>query len=139
MGEPLAGRLSPPDGTDFVGVIAGAPETNVLLASDAGYGFIGPIGELYSKNKAGKAVLSVRGVARATVPDVVGERDTDEIACVTNEDYLLVFPARQLPELARGKGLKMMQIPAAKLENREEFMSRPRGRTASPVLSVPRA
>ena len=124
MGEPLAGRLSPPDGTDFVGVIAGAPETNVLLASDAGYGFIGPIGELYSKNKAGKAVLSVRGVARATVPDVVGERDTDEIACVTNEDYLLVFPARQLPELARGKGLKMMQIPAAKLKNREEFMLR---------------
>jgi len=122
MGEPLGGRLSPPDGTDFVGAIAGTPDNQVLLASDSGYGFIGSVGELYSKNKAGKAVLSVRGVARATVPDAVVDRDTDEIACVTNAGYLLVFPAAELPELARGKGLKMMQIPAAKLKNREEYM-----------------
>ena len=122
MGEPLAGRLAPPDGIDFVGVVAGSAESWVLLASDAGYGFIAPVGELYSKNKAGKAVLSVRGASRAVVPWVINERDSDEIACVTNAGYLLVFPATELPELARGKGLKMMQIPATKLKNREEFM-----------------
>lgn len=122
MGEPLAGRLSPPDGTDFVGVISGDPEAGVLLASDSGYGFIAPVGELYSKNKAGKAVLSVRGVARAIVPVEIEDQDQDEIACLTNEGYLLIFAASELPVLARGKGLKMMQVPPAKLKNRGEFM-----------------
>ena len=122
MGEPLAGRLSPPDGTDFVGAISGDPEAGVLLASDSGYGFIAPVGDLYSKNKAGKAVLSVRGVARAIVPVEIDDQDEDEIACLTNEGYLLIFAADELPVLARGKGLKMMQIPAAKLRSREEFM-----------------
>jgi topoisomerase-4 subunit A len=122
MGEPLAGRLSPPDGTDFVGVIVGEADQQVLLASDSGYGFIGPVGEWYSKNKAGKAVLSVRGNARAIVPAPVYDREHDEIACLSNEGYLLIFAARELPELARGKGLKMMQIPPAKLQNRAEYM-----------------
>lgn len=122
MGEPLAVRLSPPDGTDFVGVISGDPEAGVLLASDSGYGFIAPVGDLYSKNKAGKAVLSVRGVARAIVPVEIDDPDEDEIACLTNEGYLLIFAAAELPILARGKGLKMMQVPPAKLKNREEFM-----------------
>lgn len=122
MGEPLGGRLSPPDGTSFVGVIGGTAEDRVLLASDSGYGFIAPIGELYSKNKAGKAVLSVRGVAQAATPAALNDHDSDEIACVTNEGYLLIFPASELPELARGKGLKMMQIPAARLKKREEFL-----------------
>ena len=122
MGEPLAGRLSPPDGTDFVGVITGDPEAGVLLASDSGYGFIAPVGELYSKNKAGKAVLSVRGVARAIVPVEIADQDRDEIACLTNDGYLLIFAAAELPVLARGKGLKMMQVPPAKLKNRDEYM-----------------
>ena len=122
MGEPLGGRLSPPDGTDFVGVTAGDAVSKVLLASDAGYGFIAPVGELYSKNKAGKAVLSVRGVARAIAPQVIQDAESDDIACVTNDGYLLIFSASELPVLARGKGLKMMQIPAAKLKKRAEFM-----------------
>lgn len=122
MGEPLGGRLAPPDGTDFVGVTAADGENSVLLASDSGYGFIAPVNELFSKNKAGKAVLSVRGVARAIPQQPIVDRETDDIACVTNEGYLLIFAASELPELARGKGLKMMQIPAAKLKKREEFM-----------------
>ncbi|MFT4581074.1 MAG: topoisomerase-4 subunit A [Gammaproteobacteria bacterium] len=122
MGEPLGGRLTPPNGTEFVGVVAGDADTKILIASDAGYGFIAPLGELYSKNKAGKALLSVRGAARAIAPVIVIERESDEIACLTNEGYLLIFRATELPELARGKGLKMMQIPAAKLKSRDEYM-----------------
>lgn len=122
MGEPLGGRLTTPDGMNFVGVIAGDADNQVLLASDSGYGFVAPVSDLYSKNKAGKAVLSVRGVARAIRPAMVSARDSDEIACVTNKGYLLIFAATELPELARGKGLKMMQIPAAKLKKREEYM-----------------
>ncbi len=122
MGEPLGGRLSSPDGTSFVGVVGGGANDQVLLASDSGYGFIASVGDLYSKNKAGKAVLSVRGVAQAVVPAVINDIETDEIACITNAGYLLIFAAGELPKLARGKGLKMMQIPAVKLDQRDEFM-----------------
>lgn len=122
MGEPLAGRLTPPDGTNFIGVIVGSADDHVLLASDSGYGFIALIGDLYAKNKAGKAVLSVRGPSRAIVPGAVTNRDKDAIACVTSDGYLLIFAASELPAMARGKGLKMIQIPAAKLKKREEFV-----------------
>ena len=64
----------------------------------------------------------MRGVARAIAPQAIHDPNTDDIACVTNEGYLLIFSASELPELARGKGLKMMQIPAAKLKKRDEFM-----------------
>ena len=122
MGEPLAGRLSPPDGTNFVGVMAGSEDDRVVIAAESGYGFIARVGELYSKNKAGKAVLSARGNINAIAPAVIDDPAKDLIACVTSAGYLLVFKAKDLPELARGKGLKMQQIPAAKLKNKEEFM-----------------
>ncbi|TDJ61908.1 MAG: DNA topoisomerase IV subunit A, partial [Proteobacteria bacterium] len=122
MGEPLAGRLTPVDGINFVGVISGGVEDMVLLAADSGYGFIAALGDLYSKNKSGKAVLSVRGDARAITPASINDRTKDLIACVTNEGYLLIFAAAELPKLARGKGLKMMQIPPAKRQKREEFI-----------------
>jgi topoisomerase-4 subunit A len=53
---------------------------------------------------------------------VIQDAESDDIACVTNDGYLLIFSASELPVLARGKGLKMMQIPAAKLKKRAEFM-----------------
>ena len=103
--------------------MAGDTDDLVVLAAESGYGFIARMGELYSKNKAGKAVLSARGNINAIAPCPIDNPDKDLIACVTTAGYLLVFKAKELPELARGKGLKMMQIPAAKLKNKEEHMS----------------
>ena len=123
QGEPLGGRLVTPDGTQFVGVVAGGDDDLVLLASDAGYGFVARIGDLCAKSKSGKAVLSVRGETKALPPTPLVSLENDEIACVTNGGYLSIFVAGELPLLARGKGLKMQQIPAQKLKTRAEIMA----------------
>lgn len=122
MGEPLAGRLTPADGVAFVGTVIGAPDQHVVLASDTGYGFLVKMEDLYSKNKAGKAVLSVPAGASALNPALITDIAEDELACVTTAGQLLVFKASELPVLARGKGLKLIQIPAAKLKTHEEVV-----------------
>ncbi len=122
MGEPLAGRLTPPDGVPFVGVMLGNPDQPVVVASDAGYGFLTTLEALYVRHKSGKAVLSVPAGARALPPAALGNAADHEIACATNAGHLLVFKASDLPQLARGKGLKLLSVPAAKARNREEFV-----------------
>jgi topoisomerase-4 subunit A len=122
MGEPLAGRLTPPDGVSFVGVLIGPPEQHVVLASDAGYGFVTTLDGLQSKNKAGKSVLAVSEGAKALNGALAADPQTDEIAAVTSQGHLLVFPASELPVMPRGKGLKLIQIPAAKHKSGEEIV-----------------
>ena len=122
LGEPLAGRLNPPDGATFCGVLLGAPDDIHLLASDAGYGFIVTLGELYAKNKAGKVVLTLPPGARVLPPQPVADVAKDSVASVTNTGRLLVHPVAELPRLPRGKGLKMIHVPSAKLREREEFV-----------------
>ncbi len=122
QGEPLTGRLSPPDGAHFVGVMAGDAEQRYLLATDAGYGFIARLGDLYARNKGGKVVLSVPKGARVLKPVPVRDPDSDRIAALSNTGRLLAFPAVELPALAKGKGNKIMAVPAAKVAAREEYI-----------------
>ena len=123
QGEPLTGRLSPPPGAVFVGVIIGNGEDLYLLSSDAGYGFIIKLEDLIAKNKNGKSVLAVPKGARVLPPAPVKDLGSDVVAVVSNLGRLLVFPAAELPRLAKGKGNKIMAIPGAKLAAREEFVS----------------
>jgi topoisomerase-4 subunit A len=111
----LSSSFTPPAGAAFVGVALGAEEDWVLLGSSAGYGFVARLGELFAKNKAGKAVLSV-GSARALPPVPIGDLETDLLAAVTDAGRLLVFPVSELPQLARGKGVKILNIPRGKAE-----------------------
>jgi topoisomerase IV subunit A len=124
QGEPLTGRLNPPQGATFVGMLAGAPDARAVLASSAGYGFVTRLADLVAKNRAGKAVLSVPSGARAVAPAFVGSGDADGlmIAAVTTQGHLLVFPLAELPELARGKGNKVINVPSAALRSGEEEM-----------------
>ncbi|MSR16131.1 MAG: DNA topoisomerase IV subunit A [Gammaproteobacteria bacterium] len=122
MGEPLAGRLSPPDGVPFVAVTLASNEQRVVIASDAGYGFVTSIETLIVKNKAGKAVLSVPQDALALPPVQSTDPATDELACVTTAGHLLVFKLNELPLLARGKGLKLINIPSSKAKSRDEVV-----------------
>ena len=120
MGEPLTSKLKPEPGSGFVGVFMG-DETRVLLASDAGYGFVTTLVHLACKQRNGKACLKVPEGARVLRPCVIMDKDTDRVAVATNVGRLLVFPASDLPELPKGKGNKMIQIPASKLKAREEY------------------
>lgn len=122
QGEPVSGRVNTPPGAEIRGLLINEPDQQYLLASDAGYGFIGRFDDLVSKNKAGKAVLSLPKNAQVLVPALVRQRESDYLAAVTNEGRLLVFPVRDLPELAKGKGNKIINIPAARAAEHEEYM-----------------
>ncbi len=121
QGEPLSGRLDPPDGAKFAGVAIGEPAEKWLLATDAGYGFIARLEDLHTRQRAGKAVLNLTAGAKVLCPvPLVG--DDAVIAVVNDEGRLLVFPASELPEMARGKGNKLFGIPTKKAEAREELL-----------------
>lgn len=123
QGEPLSGHINPPSGATFEGALMGNDEQRVLIASDAGYGFVAKLGDLISKNKAGKALLSLPENARVLPPQLLlGEPEQTLLATVSNDGRLLVFPVTELPELARGKGNKIMNIPSARAKAREEFV-----------------
>ena len=128
-GEPLSGRLDPPDGAKFAGVMIGEPEDLWLLASDAGYGFTARLKDLITDRRAGKTVLSVPENAHVLAPAPVLSADS-LVAVISSEGKLLVFPVGEIPEMPRGKGNKLYDIPGKKARARTELMTRGRGRTA---------
>jgi topoisomerase-4 subunit A len=121
-GEPLSGRLDPPDGARFAGVMIGEPEDLWLLASDAGYGFTARLKDLLSDRRAGKTVLSVPENAQVLAPAPVPSADS-RVAVVSSEGKLLVFPVSEVPEMPRGKGNKLYDIPGKKARARSELMT----------------
>jgi topoisomerase-4 subunit A len=123
QGEPLTGRMNPPPGANFAAVILGEENQKILLASHNGYGFMTSLSELYCKNKNGKAVLKLAENASVLNPGIVNHPVSDLAAVVTNTGQLLIFPVKDLPELPRGKGNKMINIPASKFKKGEEYVA----------------
>ncbi|MFL0803543.1 MAG: DNA topoisomerase IV subunit A [Agarilytica sp.] len=121
QGEPVTGKLNPPSGATFEGLLMGDDTQRVLLASDAGYGFVAKLSDLSSKNKAGKTALNLPKGGRVLNPVLIHD-DQKWLAAVSNEGRMLVFPISELPELARGKGNKIINIPSARVLSREEFV-----------------
>ena len=122
QGEPLAGRINPPDGATFEGVMIGSADQLYVIATDAGYGFVVRLEDLWSRNRAGKACVSLTGGAKLLVPRPVSDPDVEQLAAVSSSGKLLVHPIAELPRLARGKGVKIIQIPKAKAQAREDFV-----------------
>lgn len=123
QGEPLTGRLTPPPGVSFECVLLPDDEALYVIASDAGYGFVVKGEDLQAKNKAGKALLSLPAGARVAAPRPLANRDQDWLAAVTTEGRLLVFPVRDLPQLGKGKGNKIIGIPGDRVASREEYLT----------------
>ena len=122
QGEPLTGRINPPSGANFVGALMGEDNVLYLLATDAGYGFVTQLGDMQSRNRAGKVVLTLPEGAQVLPPVRVAAQDTDWLVAVSNEGRMLVFPVTEVPQLSRGKGNKLIGIPAQALQSRSEFM-----------------
>lgn len=120
QGDPLSGLFKPPDGSEFCGAMIGDTGDKWLLASDAGYGFIATLGDLVSRNKAGKAILRVPAGGRAIVPSPVPGDSECLIAAVSSIGRLLCFEMDDLPSLAKGKGNKLINIPSRKYKEGEE-------------------
>lgn len=122
QGEPLTGKLNPPSGASFVSVVMGDEADKYLLASDAGYGFVTTFAEMVTKNKAGKGLLKLPTKAKPLQVSRVDDIEQQWVAAVSNEGRLLIFPLSDLPEMPRGKGNKIIGIPAARASEREELM-----------------
>jgi topoisomerase-4 subunit A len=122
QGEPLTGRLNPPPGAVFKTVLTGADEDWYLLATDSGYGFLTQLKELYSKNRTGKAVLTVPEHSQVLTPVRVASPEADAVAVITAQGRLLVFPAGEIPVLNKGKGNKLIQILPEELASRQDYV-----------------
>ncbi len=114
-GEPLTGRFSPAAGASFQAAASGDNDARFVLASSHGYGFVTRFENLTGRNKAGKAMLNLTPNAKVLQPAAVANLDADRIVAVTSAGHLLAIPASELPELDKGKGNKLIDIPKSRL------------------------
>ncbi|MGC0882222.1 DNA topoisomerase IV subunit A [Pantoea vagans] len=112
QGEPLTGKLTPPPGAVVEQVLMEPDEQRLLMASDAGYGFICTFSDLVSRNRAGKALLTLPENARVMTPMAVHHED-DMLLAITQAGRMLMFPVGELPQMSKGKGNKIISIPSA--------------------------
>lgn len=122
QGEPLTGRFNIVAGESVDHVIMGKEQQYYLLASDAGYGFVCQFKDLVSRNKNGKAILTLPTGAKVVNPVRVDEPNNEQVIAVSNEGRMLVFPVADLPQLGKGKGNKIISIPALRAQTREEYV-----------------
>ncbi|MGR5095781.1 DNA topoisomerase IV subunit A [Vibrio maritimus] len=123
QGEPITGRLNISAGSSIRQVVMGEESQLWLIGSDAGYGFVCKGSDLLSKNRSGKALVTLPQAAEVMTPAMVGDLESDEILAITNQGRMLLFPIKDLPQLGKGKGNKIINIPSAKAKAREEFVS----------------
>jgi topoisomerase-4 subunit A len=122
LGEPLTSRFTLQAGERFLWTLCGAPEQKIVLASSFGYGFVTELGSLHGRMKAGKAVLSVPKGSEPVMPALISAGSGQTIVCATSSGYLLAFPLDDVPELVKGKGNKLINIPPKRLKVGDEFM-----------------
>jgi len=121
LGEPLGGRLNAPPGATFCGVMTGSNEQLFLLATTHGYGFVGKMEDFITKNKKGKGIVKVPLGAKMLPPVPVSDMETDWVAMTSSDGHLLFHHISELPQMPKGKGIKIINITSAKLKTGEEF------------------
>ncbi|MEG9475725.1 DNA topoisomerase IV subunit A [Mannheimia indoligenes] len=124
QGEPLTGKITLPEGATIQQVLMANSDTKVLMASDSGYGFICTFEDLVSRNKAGKAVISLTENAKVLPPQLLENDENLSLVAMSNVGRMLVFPVSELPELSKGKGNKIINISAAAAKSGDEYLAR---------------
>ncbi len=124
-GEPLTSRLSPEAGATFSGIVAAMPEQQILLMANSGYGFLVPFAELLVKNRKGKQIVNL-GVDAVLLPPLLvpeNAKISELSLLVASSDYrLLIIPASEIPEMAKGKGKKLFGISTQAFVNKESIV-----------------
>jgi topoisomerase-4 subunit A len=122
QGEPLSGRFQCPADARFVAVLAGELDKPLLLSNTAGYGFVTTLDNLLAKNKAGKALFNLPEGAEILPVLWLDNPDTDSLAATAGDGRLLVFPASEMPNLNKGKGVRLINIPQARFAAQQEWL-----------------
>ncbi|MFK7753543.1 MAG: DNA topoisomerase IV subunit A [Sedimentitalea sp.] len=119
MGEPLRLIVDLPNEAEIVDLFIHAPGRKLLVASSAGDGFVVPEDDVIAQTRSGKQVLNVRGDVRARVcKPVTG----DAVAVVGENRKVLVFGLNELPEMARGKGVRLQRYKDGGLSDAATFV-----------------
>ncbi|WP_272670725.1 DNA topoisomerase IV subunit A [Providencia sp. PROV147] len=123
QGEPLTGKLSLPPGATIEHVLMAPEEQKYLMASDAGYGFICTFNDLVTKNKAGKALISLPDNAKVLAPIELHNEQEDLLLAITKAGRMLIFPVSDLPQLSKGKGNKIINIAGAQAASGDDLLT----------------
>ncbi|AFU18977.1 DNA topoisomerase IV subunit A [Actinobacillus suis] len=124
QGEPLTGKITLPEGATVQQVLMANSDTKVLMASDSGYGFICSFEDLVSRNKAGKAVISLTENAKVLPPQLIDNEAELSLVAMSSVGRMLVFPITELPQLSKGKGNKIINISAQAAKEGNELLAR---------------
>ncbi|PKE29283.1 DNA topoisomerase IV subunit A [Rahnella sp. AA] len=122
QGEPLTGKLTPPPGATIEHVLMASDDQKLLMASDAGYGFVCTFNDLVARNRAGKAMITLPDNAKA-LPPMELNGDDDMLLSITAAGRMLLFPVADLPQLSKGKGNKIVSIPSAQAASGEDKLA----------------
>ncbi|WP_438273490.1 DNA topoisomerase IV subunit A [Thioclava arctica] len=118
MGEPVRLIVDLPNEAEVTHLLLPKPGEKYLLASSDGDGFICPGEELIAQTRSGKQVLNMRGTAKTMV---CAKTSGDHVACVGQNRKLLVFALDELPEMARGKGVRLQKYKDGGLSDATTF------------------
>ncbi|MBG5894335.1 MULTISPECIES: DNA topoisomerase IV subunit A [Providencia] len=123
QGEPLTGKLTLPPGASIEHVLMAPDEQKYLMASDAGYGFICTFNDLVTKNKTGKALISLPENAKVLAPIELHNEQEDLLLAITKAGRMLIFPVADLPQLSKGKGNKIINIAGAQAATGDDLLT----------------
>ncbi|MEL6510320.1 MAG: DNA topoisomerase IV subunit A [Pseudomonadota bacterium] len=118
MGEPLRLMVDLPNDSEIIGLFIHKPGRKLLVASTAGDGFVVPEDDVVAQTRAGKQVLNVKGDVKALVCKTVSG---DHVACVGENRKVLVFALDELPEMGRGKGVRLQKYKDGGLSDATTF------------------
>ena len=110
-GTPLTGYFKNPAQSQFISVLMGTPKQKLLVASTAGYGFVTDLESFHTRNQKGKALISLSAGAQPLVPiHITGNITSLYVVSITFEGRMLAFSLKNLPELSKGKGNKIINV-----------------------------
>src|SRR5690606_15788426 len=119
MGEPVRLMVDLPNECEVVDLFIHVPGARLLLASSAGDGFVVPEAEVIAQTRAGRQVLNVKDGVRAVVCHRVRG---DHVAVVGENRKVLLFPLSELPEMGRGKGVRLQSYKDGGLSDATTFV-----------------
>jgi len=122
QGEPLTGKLTPPPGATIEQVLMAPDDQKLLIASDAGYGFICTFNDLVARNRAGKVMITLPDGAKVLPPIEIHGED-NMLLSITAAGRMLMFQVTDLPQLLKGKGNKIVSIPPVQAATGEDKLA----------------
>jgi topoisomerase-4 subunit A len=123
QGEPLIGRFKPAPGAEFIDCLMARNDDLFLMTTSHGYGFLARFEDMLTRNKNGKALISISSGAKLMPASAIHELEIDLVVSITSDGYIGMLDAKSIPLLSKGKGNKILGIPPKRLKTGEEQVS----------------